>query len=209
MSFLKSVLNAIPGVRLAKEFSGASQQKDANNKAMQAWNLMNDYNSPASQVERLVAAGLNPYLVNISGNTTGSPGLVGGTVDTLPQSALNGLSQIMGVMQGNANLRNTRAQTTLAGAQTGVAGANAALLSAREQGQIEQNKYISQSAIADLDYKREQTRLAKAQTAKTRAEADIAQGEADLFGSVGGYKGAAAGAKTLGKGAKLLRAFMK
>ena len=119
----------------------------------------------------------------------------------------------MGVMQSTANLQNTRAQTALAGAQTGVAGANAALTSAREQGQIEQNKYIAQSAIADLDYKREQTRLAKAQTAKTSAEADIAQGEADLFGAVGGSKGAGAigkgVAKGTGKGLKLLRAFMK
>lgn len=194
-------------------YSGRKQQNDANAYAMQAWNLANDYNSPKRQVERLVEAGLNPYLVNISGNTAGTPGISGGNVATEAESSFRGLNNIMGTLQGTANLQNTRAQTNLAGAQTGVAGANAALLSAREQGQIEQNKYISQSAIADLDYKREQTKLARAQTAKTQAEADIAQGEADLFGSVGGSKGAGAIGKGIstgvGKGFRILRSILK
>lgn len=210
---LVSLINNTPLGGIAESFSGKYQQNDANAYAMQAWNLANDYNSPKRQVERLVEAGLNPYLVNISGNTAGTPGISGGNVSTGLESSFRGLNNMMSVLQGGANLQNTRAQTNLAGAQTGVAGANAALLSAREQGQIEQNKYISQSAIADLDYKREQTKLARAQTAKTQAEADIAQGEADLFGSVGGSKGAGAIGKGIstgvGKGFRILRSILK
>ena len=71
------------------------------------------------------------------------------------------------------------------------------------------NNFLEKTLIADLDYKRAQTRLANAQTAKTSAEADITQGEADLFGAVGGAKGAGAIGKGVSTGVRLIRGLIK
>lgn len=40
------------------------------------WNMQNAYNDPSAQVERMLAAGLNPYVTDAvsAGNATGSPG---------------------------------------------------------------------------------------------------------------------------------------
>lgn len=211
MGFLSNVVNTFskPLGEIFDPWSGRSQQEDANKMAMQAWNLANDYNSPKAQVERLIAAGLNPYLVNLSGNTAGVPGLSGGNVNTGFQSAFNGLRDVMSALQGQANIQNTRAQTQ---ASTAAAGASAAQANNLEaQTSINQKKadYEEKNLIADLDYKRAQTRLAQAQQKKTSAEADIAQGEADLFGSVGGSKGASAIGGAFKTGARVIRGFVK
>lgn len=211
MSFLKNISNAIdkPLGEIFDPWSGRSQQEDANKMAMQAWNLANDYNSPKAQVERLVAAGLNPYLVSLSGNTAGTPGLTGGNVMTGTQSMFAGLNNIMGSLQGKANLDSTRAQTQ---ASTAAAGASAAQANNLEaQTSINQKKadYEEKNLIADLDYKKAQTRLANEQAKKVSAEGDIVQGEANIFGSVGGSKGASAAGGALKTGARIIRGIFK
>lgn len=46
-----------------------------NDKQLELWNLNNEYNSPANQIERLVAAGLNPNLAyqSVSSGNSSSP----------------------------------------------------------------------------------------------------------------------------------------
>lgn len=236
MSFLKSVGNILgSGLSMAtlgfsgnsfkklfdpNQYSGAYQQADANAQAMKAWNLMNDYNHPIHQMERLKAAGLNPLLVygsgSVAGNTTSSPALTGGGISTEAESSFAGLNNIMGSLQGVANLRQTNAATRASVAAAGASGAQAANLNAQAAFQETKNAYAEKSMIADLDYKKAQTRLAKAQigvagqqSRKIAAEADIARGEADIFGAVGGSKSAVAGAGAVGKAAKIIRGIFR
>lgn len=211
MGFLKNVVNAVsrPLGEIFDPWSGRSQQEDANKMAMQAWNLANDYNSPIEQVKRLEAAGLNKYLVNLSGNTAGVAGLTGGNILTGPQSMFSGLNQLMGSIQGKANIDNTRAQTQASTAAAGASAAQANNLEAQTTINKTKADYEEKNLIADLDYKRAQTRLAEAQQKKTAAEADIAKGEADIFGSVGGSKGASAIGSGIRSGLKAIRGIFK
>ncbi|AXH73095.1 MAG: DNA pilot protein [Microviridae sp.] len=211
MGFLKNITKLYdkPLGEIFDPWSGRSQQEDANKMAMQAWNLANDYNSPAAQVARLEAAGLNKYLVNLSGNTAGVPGLTGGTVNTGFQSAFSGLRDVMSAVQGQANIDNTRAQTQ---ASTAAAGASAAQANNLEaQTTINQKKadYEEKNLIADLDYKKAQTQLARQQAKKVSAEADITQGEADIFGSIGGSKVASSVGSGLRSVLKAVRGVVK
>lgn len=203
----RTYINGVKG--LTSDLSGKYQQEDANKMAMQAWNLANDYNSPAAQVQRLEAAGLNKYLVNLSGNTAGVPGLTGGNIQTGTQSMFSGLSNIMGVLQGKANLSNTYAQTQASTAAAGASAAQANNLDAQTTINRTKADYEEKNLIADLDYKRAQTRLANEQAKKVSAEGDIAQGEAEIFGSVGGSKGASAIGSGLRSGFKAIRGLMK
>ena len=232
MSFLKSIGKAFTNMSSigidksvskifdANQYSGAYQQEDANAAAMRSWNLMNDYNHPIQQMERLKAAGLNPLLVygsgSVAGNTTSAPSLVGGTVDTPAQSIFSGLGKILGSLQGVANLRQTNAAANASDAAAGASGAQAANLNAQAAYQEKKNEFAEKTLIADLDYKKAQTELAKKQgkvadqqAKKISAESDIAQGEADIFGSVGGAKGAAAAGSGLRSAAKLIRGLFK
>ena len=214
MGLISSALKVVDKVTggFLGSISGSSQQKDANRMALKSWNMANDYNHPVKQMERLREAGLNPNLVydsgSVTGNTTGAPSLVGGGVQTPVESAFSGINNIMGVLQGQANLNNTRAQTQASTAAAGASGAQAANLNAQAAFQETRNKFAEQSMIADLDYKKAQTRLANEQAKKTAAEGDIAQGEADIFGSVGGSKGAGMIGKAAGNFARMLRGVM-
>lgn len=197
MGFLSKGLGAIAagGIGLGlssfnsilKQINGSSQQKDANAMAMQAWNIANDYNHPINQMARLKSAGLNPNLVygsgSVTGNTSGAPGLVGGTVSTGVESAFKGLNQILGFAQGKATLDNTKAQSQASQAAAGASAAQASNLQAQAAINETRNRYEEKSQIADLDYKR-------ALAEKTKAEASIAKGEANIFGDTGGSKGA-------------------
>lgn len=196
-SISMGVFNPFSSNGLLDQFSGKSQQEDANRMAMQAWDLANNYNHPVQQMERLKAAGLNPLLVygsgSVAGNTTGSPALQGGGISTPLETAVKLGSKALSAMQGMATLDQTYATTAAQNAAAGASGAQAANLNAQAALNETRNKYEQQSLIADIDYK-------KALAAKTRAEADLAQGEADIFGSVGGAKGA----KMIGEGGSSL-----
>lgn len=49
--------------------SGKKAAERANEAALQAWKMQNDYNTPANQIQRLRDAGLNPNLFYNMGNT--------------------------------------------------------------------------------------------------------------------------------------------
>lgn len=189
MGFLSSVIDTVSDVLspITSQFDNSSQQADANKAAMTSWHLMNDYNHPIQQMERLKAAGLNPLLVygsgSVAGNTTSAPGLVGGTVSTPLETGLKLGSKALAMYQGMATLDQTYATTAAQTAAAGASGAQAANLNAQAAINQKRADYEEKSLIADIDYK-------KALAAKTEAEADIARGEADIFGSVGGVKGA-------------------
>lgn len=184
------------------QFDGSSQQADANAMAMKSWNLMNDYNHPINQMERLKAAGLNPLLVygsgSVAGNTTSAPALTGGNISTAGETLLKLGSKTMNLLQGAASIENTKAQTQASVAAAGASGAQAANLNAQAALTSTRNKYEEKSLIADIDYKQA---LAK----KTEAEAAMAQGEARLFGDIGGSKGAGTIATAAGKAGKYLK----
>lgn len=204
----------------SSDYSGAAQQADANAMAMQSWNLMNDYNHPVQQMERLKQAGLNPLLVygsgSVAGNTTSAPALTGGNILTEGQSTFAGLGNIMQTLQQGANLRQTNAAANASNAAAGASGAQAANLNAQAAYQETKNEFAEKTMIADLDYKKAQTDLAKkqgkvadTQARKLAAEADITQGEADIFGAAGGAKGAAAAGSGLRSAAKFIRGVFK
>lgn len=80
---LGKFLTSTPLVNLAdtaiNSLFGMSQVKKQNDLQMQNWYNMQEYNSPAKQMERLRNAGLNPNLVygqssgNVAGNTSPAP----------------------------------------------------------------------------------------------------------------------------------------
>lgn len=178
------------------DFSGRSQQEDANNQAMLSWNLMNDYNSPVKQMERLKAAGLNPLLVygsgSVAGNTSGGPALSGGGISTGTQSMFKGLNSILNLAQGQATLDNTHAQTTASNAAAGASNAQASNLNAQASINEVRSEFERKSQLADLDYKKAITRKANEEARGASANADMVESENDLFGFVGGTKGAKA-----------------
>lgn len=196
MGFLSTVANPVYAMNkyIIKQTDGSSQQKDANEKAMQAWHLQNDYNHPIQQMERLQAAGLNPNLVygsgSVAGNTTSSPALVGGTTSTPLETGIKLGSKALSAMQGMATLDQTYATTSAQTAAAGASSAQASNLNAQASINNIRAGLEKKSLIADIDYKR-------ALATKTAAEASIAKGEAEIFGSVGGSKGVKTGTDTL------------
>lgn len=193
------------------DFSGRSQQEDANAMAMQSWNLMNDYNSPVKQMERLKAAGLNPLLVygsgSVAGNTSGGPSLSGGGISTGTQSMFKGLSSILNLAQGQATLDNTHAQTTASNAAAGASNAQASNLNAQASINEVRSEFERKSQLADLDYKKAITNKANQEARSASANADMAEAENNLFGIIGGSKNlnpAGKVLKTAGKAGKTI-----
>lgn len=77
MSLTLGGLAALAGIQGAANILTTAQQNKyqkqadqrANNFNLAMWNMQNDYNSPASQMERYKAAGLNPFLIYSQGNS--------------------------------------------------------------------------------------------------------------------------------------------
>lgn len=170
-------------------YSGRQQQEDANRMAMQAWTLANDYNHPSQQMARLKAAGLNPLLVygsgSVTGNTTGAPSLTGGGISTTAESSFKGLSNIMSVIQGQANIQNTRAQTQASVASAGASGAQAANLNQQTAINQQRANFEERNLIADLDYKRALAQKTRQEARSAKANATMDEAEARIFGDVG------------------------
>lgn len=211
MGFLSSISKIVNPIGAMNEgilgqFSGKSQQEDANAMAMKSWELANNYNHPINQMARLEAAGLNKFLVygsgNVAGNTTSGPNLQGGRISTPLETLAKVGGKALSFAQGMATLDQTYASTAAQNAAAGASGAQAANLNAQAALNETRNKYEKQSLIADIDYK-------KALAAKTRAEADMAQGEAEIFGSAGGAKGAKTAVDTGKTVLKSLRGILK
>ena len=200
------MFNPVGSGGILSQFSGQSQQNDANRMAMASWNLMNNYNHPIQQMARLKAAGLNPLLVygsgSVAGNTTSAPALTGGNVLTPLETAVKVGGKALSAIQGMATLDQTYATTAAQTAAAGASGAQAANLNAQAAINNIRAGLEKQSLIADIDYK-------QALAAKTQAEAEIARGEANVFGDVGGSKGAQGAGSLLKQGANLLRGIFK
>lgn len=215
MGFLSKVIKSADKLTggFFGDFSGQYQQDDANAKAMQSWNMMNDYNSPIKQMERLKAAGLNPLLVygsgSVTGNTTGSPALTGGGVATATQSIFRGLNAVMQAAQGKANLDQTYAQTVASNAAAGASTAQASNLNAQTAVNETRAKYEEKSQLADLDYKKALTQKLKQDSRVSAANADMVEAENELFGAVGGAKGASTGGGLLKETGRAIRSFMR
>ena len=80
------------------------QQEQAYN--LQLWNLMNEYNTPAAQMQRFQDAGLNPNLIYSQQNTTTSPQAAssttfrpGGTMSKNVQAGMSVIQQLLGTVK--------------------------------------------------------------------------------------------------------------
>lgn len=67
LAIILPILAALLGSGLTY-FGNKRQQKDAFDQNVDMWNLQNQYNSPASQIERMQEAGLSPNLMYTQGN---------------------------------------------------------------------------------------------------------------------------------------------
>lgn len=80
------------GAKLARELNDSNQQfqreiNDLNwQRALQSWNMENDYNSPSSQMARYQQAGLNPNLIYQQENTASD---LGAPEAVAPQSSMD------------------------------------------------------------------------------------------------------------------------
>ena len=105
MGWFSDMLETVGG--WFNDLSGAS---DAYENSMKSWNLQNEYNSPAAQIERFKSAGIdvNPLVYAVgngsmsSGNATGAPSKSG--------SGVNPLTTVMEMMSGISNMKTQAKQ---------------------------------------------------------------------------------------------------
>ena len=129
------------GIRAAKELQEKqiAYQKEVNDlnyqRAIEAWNMENEYNSPAAQMQRYQEAGLNPNLIygqsNESGNVNTPAAQAAQLSDTESQLAAhsnistayladavnNGINQYQMTQEQLARVEGLNAQTTLTKAE--------------------------------------------------------------------------------------------
>lgn len=126
---------------------------------MQAWNAQNQYNSPAAQVARLKAAGLNPQLAYGSGSNAGNASSVP-QYEAPHMEAYQGnakdMAQIMNLMP-IAQLNQLTAQTRLIDAQTAKEKQLAKEVGERTKGMEYDNTYKKAKSgyagnLASLEY---------------------------------------------------------
>lgn len=75
---LGSLFSGLSSSKAAREYNNGQMElaKYQFDKNLEMWNLQNQYNSPAAQMQRFKEAGLNPYLIygqGSNGNATGMP----------------------------------------------------------------------------------------------------------------------------------------
>ncbi len=124
-------------------------------KNLEAWNMQNEYNSPASQMARFRAAGLNPNLIYGSGSANS------GNATSVPQYSAPRLS---------AYTDFSREATALSGLMDQVL--KAAQVNKTEQ-ETDNLKQYQKNMIVDREYKELQTIAQRYINSKTKAEADI------------------------------------
>lgn len=119
-SLLGSGLNALFGNSQANK--AFERQKDLmalqNRYAVENWNRENAYNTPAAQMQRLKAAGLNPNLIYEGGSAGLQSGAIGSTsapsAPMAPASAPNfqgALSDAVSTVQGLSMAKKTNSET--------------------------------------------------------------------------------------------------
>lgn len=131
-----------------------AQQNDlAWQRELQMWNMTNDYNTPAAQVQRLRDAGLSPYLAysNLGSSTASamtppSAARANGYSYQSPLSAAaNSVRDIMSILTSAQSLRNLRAQEAKTRSET-----ENNLLSASWYARMAQSRIGMMDASADL-----------------------------------------------------------
>lgn len=110
-SVLGSVVNSIANI---------AYNEHIRKENLKYWHLQNSYNAPASQVERLKAAGLNPNLFYGSGAGVLQAGDISPAqpvnIDS-GKAISNAISDYMLLRQGDANVKATEANTNLTNAK--------------------------------------------------------------------------------------------
>lgn len=111
--------------------------------ARQNWLLENDYNSPKSQMTRLMAAGINPafYFGSLGSSNSGQISqteMQPGSIDYQPQSPLSdGMQKFMSGVETVGSLA-----TTAAGVVSGIGNFKAAMSSARDLDESAQTRRV-------------------------------------------------------------------
>lgn len=96
-----------------RAFTREMYEKQLQN-ARENWELQNQYNSPSAQMERLIAAGLNPNLVYgsgaVVGNSTSQPSNASYNAGYSPRAKFDFdmLSSFIALRQADANLKSTQ-----------------------------------------------------------------------------------------------------
>lgn len=175
----------------------AQWQQQENEKAYQRslnmWNLQNEYNSPAQQMARIRAAGLNPNLVygnGVTGNSSGStPQYEPAKFNAPTMQAYRGwnlgisdaISQFLAYRTAKAQVDNMEAQNSLIRQQTATEAtkqANIAASTSRSEFDLNMAKELRDvsvsSAIADMNQKQ-----ASASQGWTKANREVIQYELD------------------------------
>lgn len=102
------------GSSLVSRYWATSDSKEQWNRDLAMWNMTNAYNSPASQMQRLKEAGLNPNLVYGSGNVVGNAaGTVNAPSTRGSQKINNPISALLTAQQlkvNNENILNLQAE---------------------------------------------------------------------------------------------------
>lgn len=134
----------------------------------------NNYNSPAAQMERLKAAGLNPNLVYGSGNATQGSAAVrssnpGSYSPKAPQVEMGGIGSALMLMY---NVMKTQAETDNIRAATDLAKQN--VLVAETQADRNRQEITRSSTLLPVDVQREQSVIGKtnADAARVLAETE-------------------------------------
>lgn len=122
------VYNAAVSRKNTKDTIAANkaQAEYAYSKDLEAWNRQNEYNSPAAQMARLEAAGLNPNMMYGSGggssNAAQMPHYNAPTIDYSNRRPIIDIPQAMAMYQDfqmrKAQIDNVKAQTTNVDART-------------------------------------------------------------------------------------------
>lgn len=114
------------GTQMMANSGNAKSAEEAGKQAKDLWRLQANYNTPANQVARLRAAGLNPNLIYDNGsantgNMSNAPAM------TEPARKNWDFNQVINAMTAAANLRNINQQNKNLQAQTDSINADTAL----------------------------------------------------------------------------------
>lgn len=168
------------------------------------WNMQNEYNTPAQQMARLKAAGLNPHLMYGQGNVgnaekVGSVGSPGSSALAHKWNLGNVLSNYTNLKTTNANVDNVRQLTRNAQVEEQNKRLDGMLKALEGKGREQQiikdkiiNNYLAESMNLDNQNKRqdllnkaEQLNLTSKQVQKTIQEIDLTKQDVKVMTELG------------------------
>ena len=175
-SILQNVGNFL-GIKSAnqqnQEFQMEMYQQQRRN-ALADWQMQNQYNSPAAQMERLKAAGLNPNLVYDNGAANTAMAVRSNEPASYRAEAPRfDFNQLGNSMMQYVDARLKSAQTDNVNAATKVAAQEAALKAVQTAGQVIQNSRSSFELQQAKDLKTIAIDQAKANLASTTANTGV------------------------------------